>query len=1851
MKNFKLYFVILASACIFFSGCKKENQNSITAEDEILIEEISPTFIGRMSDISLRFACEPECNIENAFSLSPRQKGEWKFSEDKRTVSFCPEKPYKANSKITLKADFSKLFPSKNKNGIFTREFITTDSSFKVGFNEIMLDDDGNYSLSGVFETDIPVEEKKVSSALKASVRESFKSRKLDVSWLTAGKSTSHSFSITGIRPSDKQQTLLVEWNGKKTGVLSSKGAQAKDSKKFTIPASGIFDIIDINTSRKNSITVSFSQFISTSQNLLGFIKAFDEQENLVKFTNATVKKNILTIFSDTGFENISSLKIASGLKSESGILLASTSSISIAEHWELPSVKFTNSGNILPTSQGTVLSVMTRNLDGLLIQAFRIPDHNMIQFLQVNNLDEKKEMYRVGEPVWEKRVSLPWNSSMQNCYVPRGIDISELTKKYPGGMFQIRISFRKRDIKYVCPKQHPDFSNIEMPRDTFEEQTEENSYWDYLNNMDYETRRTFWNYDDDPCHPAFYMELYNPKNTIKRNIIVSDIGLMAKKETSGKIFVTAADIRTAQPYKNIRVEIFNFIGKSLGSAKTDSNGNAVFDCQDAVFITATAADQTSYLKLSGGTTLSISHFETGGIKSADGLKGFIYGERGIWRPGDNMFLTFVLQDSGKTLPEDIPVTFELINPRGKTVETKILQNHKNGFYPIDTKTQEDGETGVYTAKIKIGGNEWTKPLRVESIVPNKLSVKLMPASGKILSSGKNEFRMEGEWLHGASAAGYKADVSVMFSKQDAGFKGYENYTFTNPRNTVESRREKIWEGTLDSNSKANFNVDLDAGWDLPGLLKANMTSRIFEPSGAFSTEYTSFTFSPYKRYVGLKLPKGDAARNMLLTDKQHTADIVLVDENGNPVNEAKISYSIYKINWKWWWEKDAYSEAGFTGRSSYSKIASGECDIKNGKGSFTFEVNYPSWGRYLVVAEDNRSAQCSHSAGKIVYIDWPGWASRAVEGENGSASMVSLSADKKSYIPGETASITFASGKSQRALATIEKNGTILKQEWIETEEGTTVYKTKIEETMAPNCYVHITLLQQHLQTANSLPVRLYGIVPLMVENPKTVLEPVISCADTFTPGKETVISIAEKNGRPMTYTVAVVDEGLLGLTNFHVPDIHSEFYKKEASQLENWDIYSYVINAYSGKLETILAVGGGDEINTNAMNNSNRFAPVVKYFGPYTISQGEKKALSFKMPQYIGAVKIMAVAGNNDSPGIFSCGSSEKSVKVKSSLMVQPVIPRTLGADEKISLPVVVFNGTENDTAADIAVKVSGAASLAETRTVKIPAMGNITERFTLKTNEPGDAVFEVSANSKSGSAHNKESVKILSRGIPAAYRKTVIIKPGKTEKIEVESPLEKGTGKLSLEVSTIPSLNLESRLSYLLNYPHGCIEQITSGAFPQLYLPSFAKLNEQQIEQAKENIKSVIKRYSLYQKPNGGFSYWQGGEQINEWGTCYAAHFLSEAKKNGYTVPAQMYKSLMDYLDEKASFWNGNSREEKEIHAYAVFVLALAGRSNIGAMNRLDSFNEMSNTAQLLLSCAYSLSGNTAHAEKIRRKADRNSEFFRMTGGNFSSSHREEAMKLFAAVLSKNTSAALKQAKTVSGTLDSEEWLSTQETAWSLLALLPYYTSTQKNEQENYSIERNGKTASCSIEKISDIRELDFYEGNTQLLSITNKGSKDIFAVLTVSGNSKAGNETARNDGIRLKIKYTDESGKKINPASTKTGDSILMNISVDSDMEKEIKNMALAVPIPTCWEISNDRISLGTEMGKDDFTYQDIRDNLVCTYFDLEPGQTKKFSILATVVFEGEYFIPAVSAEAMYDNSIGAIVPGVYAVSSK
>ncbi|MDR0473471.1 MAG: alpha-2-macroglobulin [Treponema sp.] len=1803
------------------------------------VSAVSGGVIPRGSSIEVVFTREHDVSKplpSDVIRLRPAVDGtaSWK---DPYTLVFSPSKLLKPGQKYSVTVG--------GKAGIkqFGFEFTAAYTGINVLLDPVWIDDNGDVIISGnvfIDENDDAFEPAKIEQIVKSSELGK-------PSW--SHENGLHNFRFPPVARTEIIRTVEVSWSGDHIGSQDSGYTTVR------IPSSGTFEMVGIRESG-GIVEISFSSPVKQYSDLRGFVSLSGNTD--VRYS---LERNVIKIFGSRTTEGISpgTEVLIQDLEDIYGNTLIVPVQYTVSDRWELPEIRFPGTGTILPSSQGSAMALETRNVSGVLVEAFRIYGDNMVQFLQVNSFPGERELERVGEPVWTKAFDFGWKPQDQNRWVRRGLDVSELSRRYPDSMFRIRVSFRHRHVQYVCNAGHGDFSNLNFPDDTFSpyrNSSDESSYWDnYEESPDYDWYE-WYRQRMDPCHPGYYMNMGGHNITIGRNILISDLGLIAKRSVDGRWAVAVTNLKTARPAMDTAIQVLNYQGRVLYQSRPGPDGLVFIPDMktlsapgEAAFIFAQAGFGRAWLRVNDSLALAVSHFDISGGRPVNGLRGLIYGERGVWRPGDDIYLTFLLADPEGTLPADHPVSFELEDPRGRVTIQRSYTSSVDGFFAIAASTAASAPTGDWTARVRVGGSVFSKNLKIETVMPNRLRMDLDFGPKPYIESAKIPVSLESEWLYGAPAPGLKADISVSFADRETTFPAYADYSFRDPSRTVSSERQTVWEGVLDNAGKAHFNLDLKPGSSVPGKLQARFMTRVFEPSGVFSSEQIAMDFSPYSRYVGVRLPKGDSARNMLLTDTDHQAEIVVLDAEGKAANgNLDIDCSLYKLSWRWWWEKGEGESAEYASTLSRSPVMNGKVNAVNGKAVWNFHVNYPEWGRYLVIARDSAGG---HAGASIVYIDWPGWAGRSQDGGQGSSAMLALTPSKPVFNAVEKISVSFPSNKDAAALVSIEKGGRVIKNEWINCSDTATVYEFPAEPSMVPNVYVHVTLVQPHLQTANDLPIRLYGITPVFIEDPRTALKPRIESPQVWLPESRASFTVSEAEGRPMTYTVAVVDEGLLGLTRYNLPAPAAVFYAREASFLKSWDLYADVMGAYSGRLETLLAIGGGDDGIMDGDKGNQRFKPVVRFFGPYTLKAGESRQEAFDLPPYVGSLRIMVLAASSttgsrqpmDSRRAY--GTTEKSVQVSSDLMVFASVPRTLSPGDEAEIPVSVSSYKDGSRTVKVSLSVPGAEIIGvKEQDVAFDKTGEKTVRFTVKAPDlPGHLRFTANAASAGlRSASQITDLELRSTAIPVTKSNLGVISPGETWRGTIDYPGRPQSNTGIIELSRFPPLNLEKRLRFLMSYPHGCVEQTTSAVFPQLYLDRIMEMTESQRLEIRRNVIAGVERLVGFQTADGGLAYWPGGEDPNSWGTTYAGHFLLEARRAGFYVSEAFITKWLHFQKNRAALWqtrNGNPVDQ----AYRLYTIALAGQADLGSMNRLREQRGEALPASALwrLAAAYWYAGQRDIARSMIQNLEIPSNEFRELSGTFGSTLRDKAMILETLILSGDTARTRPLFEELSAALSSEDWLSTQETAYSLIAMTPYMSSSPSSAMQ-LDCTLAGRNANVNF--TSPVTQLDMGElaGTSGAFSLANRSASPVYARVTVKGLPAEGAEPSLEEGLTLTAEYRDVNGRKIDPASLKLGDDMEVRVTVQNAYAQAVPETALVVILPASWEILNYRLS--EESSSSGFKYQDIRDDRVMSYFDLGRGQSKTVSFRVNKTYAGNYFQPAIHAYAMYDESIRALIPG-------
>ncbi len=1833
------YLLTALTFSVLLFSCKKETPQESTNNLFQFKEYINYTTSGVVSivePIRIDLAKEVEFwgsnqEIEtDLITISPSISG--KLSAlNTRSLLFQPSKNLQPNTEYTVTVKLGEMYaniPSKYKT--YTFKFKTIAQNFAVATTNFQSYNKEWQYIEGSIKTADVLAFEKVKTIISATQ----KNKNLAIKWKESDSiHTSFRFKIDSVQRFEDDSEVLLSWNGKTINVDS------EGQSSLRIAGKNNFSILNIEVIQtpEQFLKINFSDPLKKQQNFNGLV-AIKNAENL-KFV---VDGNILKVYPSTRIAGNVLVDVFQGIKSVDGYKLKKSFSETVAFEQLKPAVRLISSGVILPNSKNLKINFEAVNLKAVDIRVVKIFEDNVLQFLQQNSLGSNNSynIRRVGRRVAKKTMNLVTSNVENNGkWKAYAVDLSEMIKADPGAIYRVEFSIKQEYSLFKCEGSEVETSTTEdfFEEDFYEEDVQlsddlderEEQYWD---NLIYNYSNDYYNWRDreNPCKKAYY---FNEDNTVSINILGSNLGVIAKKGENKSYFFAVTDILTTQPVSEATIRLYNYQQQEIAKTITNNEGIANVELgKNAFFAIVSKNKQKTYLKLEDGYSLSLSKFNVSGKKLQKGLKGFLYGERGVWRPGDSIHLTFVLNDKANPLPKEHPIKLEVTDARGKLAFKEITTNNVNGMYQFTVPTSSNAPTGNWNGTVSVGGAKFQQSLKVETVKPNRLKINIDFKDEVLTNQQPINGTLSVKWLHGAVAKNIKAEVNAKFSSNSNAFsKQYPTYIFNDPTRDFSSEEVKIFDGKLNEKGEAIINKKVSLKNKAPGMLKVAFLTKAFENGGDFSMDVIAKNYAPYTSFVGLNLPK-PKAYNSYDTDENIEFDVVSIATDGKPAPNTQLEVEVFQIQWRWWWSSSYESLSSYSGSSYHKPYKKLQLTTNSaGKANFKLNISDDDGGRYLIRVINKKSG---HATGATTYF-YKNWWKRPTNDPEASKMLI-FSSDKDTYNVGEKAVITFPSGTEGRALISIENGTEVLQTIWKKTVKGETKIEIPITKEMTPNVFVNISLLQPHASTANDLPLRLYGIIPLLVEDPSTRLEPQISMPEVLKPEEEFTVKVSEKNGKRMSYTIAVVEEGLLDLTRFKTPKIWDAFYTREALGVKTWDIFDDVIGAYGGKIEQVLSIGGDGDAAGGKNKKANRFKPVVRVLGPFTLTKGKTAKHSIKLPKYIGSVRTMVIAADN-SNGAY--GSTEKATPVRKPLMVLATLPRKLSPGEKVTLPVTVFAMENSVKNVAVSLKLSEGITIVGEKTQQL-SFENPDEKMTYfeldVSNAKGIGNVAIIAQGNGQKSSYEVEIDVVNPNPVSSKAIAAELEPNATQTINFETFGIKGSNYAVIEFSTLPSMDISGRLQYLIQYPHGCVEQTTSSVFPQLYLGEIMELPIQQKQEMTNNIEKAIERLGNFQLLNGGLSYWMGQNSANDWGTSYAGHFMMEASKKGFVLPLTFISNWLKYQKQAARNWRPSYKTYNSdlAQAYRLYTLALAGHPDLSAMNRLREFSELSNNAKWRLAAAYALAGQKEAATKIANTANINFETKNNDYYTYGSVDRNRAMAMETMLLTGDVQAK-ELAKYIAKRLSSNNWMSTQTTAYSLLAMAKMVElNGGKAMNLKYTI-NNEKSKSVTTKFAIAQQHLKINEG-VNSISIINNERNLIFVNVLNSGILPLGEEISEKRGLGVQVQYKDTQGKIIDVSKLSQGTEFEALVTVSNLKAEDVHDIALTEIFPSGWEIVNTRFTdFGTTtVGTANFT--DIRDDRVNFYFNLNGKETRTFKVLLNASYLGNYYLYGLQAEAMYDN---------------
>ncbi len=1556
-------------------------------------------------------------------------------------------------------------------------------------------------------------------------------------------------------------------------------GLEQPWSKIVTLPKKGDFRVFEVKKSVSESQVILSLVFSDQVPDVEG-LERFIQISPDVDFDLRTSANKII-LMGNFAFGEKYDISVLPGIRNIWGIALSDTFRQSMELPQLDPKIKFSSTGSLLPTSTGRKIAFQTANVRRVHINVKKVFANNLIYFLQDYNMPSGTTSNQDFWSLYKVGEVVLEDTldigSDRNVWLQSELDLSKLIPASEKGVFIIELSANEEDILAEDVAQSED-------------------YWG------------FWSYRRE--------NLY-----VVKPLIVSDLGIIAKREKeSYRVFVT--DIKTGSPISGIEVKVYSYHNQVLARGKSEMDGSIKLECNENAFaITAERAGERSVVLLNDDR-YNTSVFNTGGVSLSDeGLKAYTYTDRGIYRPGDSIHVTSIIRNEMNTFPDNHPVEIEWYNPRGSLIEKRVLREAEDGFYVYHLRTRDNSPTGNWMLSMRIGESTFHRTIRVETIVPYRLKVEI-DAPETIKAGQSTELTLKSRYLFGAPAAllAYKMDVTLIPIIKE--FKGYEGFIFFNP--SIDFERDNLGEfdGNLTNLGTKTHRIEIPNIQSAPSDAAIMIEAEVSEPSGRAVPKTEKIEIGIYDQYVGINVD-GFTYRRV---GAPAVFNAITLDMDGKPLTGRRLYYNIYhrsKIRW-YDFDRDNW-KLHFKQDESTVLVEKGSIVSSMGVTPVSFVPE--EYGEYFVEI----GIEGAHSAGYFFRAGY--W------GQDGGSevNMISLTTDRETYTPGQKAIISGKLPENSKILLSVEKGMEVLYTKWI---EGSDI-SIPITENMAPNAYAVITAIEPYNDLKEGQPLRLYGIVPIMVENENTRLPITIKMPEKLSPKQDFDVEIETKAGAQVT--LAIVDEGILDITGFKSPSPWDYFYGKEALSVWTSDLFGRVIGPIFGDIHKVFSIGGDMEMMLDqggTRPKTKRFKPVALFRGPVKVNMSGKAKLRFTMPNYMGSVRAMAVAAEGEAYGM-----AEKTVPVSAPIVLLPTLPRVLGPMDKVEIPVTVFATEKGIGNVNLSLSVQGMGKAVGDRqkTVNLSDIGDTTIYFDIEADNPiGEMKVKIEAKSGLKSTEQEISLAVRASGVPTTTGQTFVVDSGQEIEIPIPNDGVKGTNQAWISLYGLKPVEMGSRIKWLLNYPYGCIEQTVSSVFPQLYLKDIAELTPQQSKETDQNLNAAIARMSRFQLQTGGFTYWPDGGSISDWGSIYAGHFMVEAKEKGYSIPEHLFNGWLRYEKRQSRAATGNLLTR----CYRLYVLALADESDIGSMNviRENALDELSETAKWYLAAAYALSDRQRIAGRIAEGADTKPySNYTAFDPTFGSHLRDKAIVLeMLTVLGRDKEAMEIYNEIAEGISDG--WHSTQTTAYSLLALGKFMEKSARDREMKGYVETPERKLRFNTKKVMWQRQIEGFGG---VAKVKNEGTDPVFVELAWSGVPMRGGVPTSSSKLNLNVAWVSEDGRQISIGDIEQGTEFYAFFGVKNASTSNIENISLAQLLPAGWEIENPRLREDNSGMFDElssYDYLDIRDDGAYWFFDLRAGEERIFGIKLRAVTPGTYHLPATYLSAMYDNTYRATIAG-------
>ncbi len=1332
------------------------------------------------------------------------------------------------------------------------------------------------------------------------------------------------------------------------------------------------------------------------------------------------------------------------------------------------------------------------------------------------------------------------------------------------------------------------------------------------------------------------------------------------------KAAVQVFRLASGEPVAGARVTIGTGTG---GAGTTDANGTVLIAspppaAADDAVLAIDAGDAALMMPLGSAATASRALFPELSIgdasvdaRLATEAVGMIITDRGVYRPGSKMAvkgLVRKVQHTGIVPMGATNVRIRVQDPTGKDVADEVLTTNARGAVNKEVSFAKNGHTGRFQVRLELDDGKHTllasDMVRVADFETPRFKVDVERAADAGSQVQRTKARIVGRYLFGAPMGG--AAVTWVLKKTrspvkggalaDAGLSFGRQYDGWDEAPSSETLRPVTGEGKLGEDG--SLAIDAVTGPLADGPTELVLEADVTDASNRHVAGQLRMIEDPHPRHAGLKLSRrfGDAGQPLRV-------ELGVVDSAGNSLTGAKVSARLERLTWTRAAEK---AESGASvERWKYVTKKEAECEVASAAKPVSCELPVPHGGSFRVVARvDGRDDATT------TFWAYGGWVAGHDEAVPSQGKKIPLVLDKGRYESGETAKLLVRSPFAKAmALVTLEQGG-IVRHESKRIEGPSATFDVPVTAANAPWLHAAVTLLPIGSSEADYR----VGVIRVPVGTRDAKLDVKVSSAkQSYEVREEAEITIVvQKNGAPVKnadVTLGVVDEGVLRMTAYHPQDPVTALRPGRSLDFHLTDSRGSMLR----RREKAHTAGGGDSEGEESLDTRKNFVETAAWL-PDLVTDGEGRVkVKVKLPDNLTEMRMTAVAVDDIGGG----GTSESSFVITRPLLLEPIMPRFALRGDRFDGAAVVHNNTDAPVAAQ--VTISG-----EKRDVTIPPRSRVRVAVPMVMEKAGPRSMRFTLE-VGGALKDKVEVplRVEEPGIDEHPMASGVF--GDRQEVHLQIPadavFEEGAA-LSIKTGSALYPELGQRLSYLLDYPHGCVEQTTSGTLPLLaartILPWTGTTTIDDVE-LRKRIDAGIARLATMQTQSGGLAYWPGGTEPNVYGSAYAMRALVRAKEAGIERP-KLLEGVSQFLISRLA--DDSSPEERmsiaEVLAQAKELPLSSADSLYDGREKLDSFG--------LASLAIALSSLPKQSDRVQDVLDRLEASFDAEGAPtkahdkrdwhyWGSDDRDRAQATIALVRLRRSSKILPVlASRLSKRL---ERYSTQSTAWSLLALSDFVGTRSPDGGVDVSVKLEGKILDTFVKLGGDNKEVrvplkDLAGKKVTLILAGDLQTPSAYALEArykrplESGGSRLARRGAR--GVSIHRAFSDAAGKLLDMNDVKPGQIVRVAVRIEMPKLDEYRLGYLAVTdrLPAGFEALNSDLATTASLpalSKEHPFYEglsgygsaashvDLRDDRVQLYFDhIYSGRAVYASYLARATTAGTFTVPPAGGELMYES---------------